>query len=82
MEYMYIITYLKRQKMQKRVKMLISKLHRKEENFFTHHFRSLKCIRFVEKNFCKKWGMGIILGYAPFWGPRASRLEQTGTMHN
>ena len=47
--------------MPKRVKMLTSKLHRKTENFFTHHFRSLKYIRFVENN-CfsrEQWGRGI-----------------------
>ena len=30
--------------------MLTSKWHQKEENFFTLHFRSLKCIRFAENN--------------------------------
>ena len=44
--------------MPKRVKMLTSKWHRKEENFFVYPFRSLKCIRFVENNFfChEQWG--------------------------
>ena len=58
----------------------------KEENFFTHHFRSLKSIHFVENNFfcSEQWGKGGggILDYVPFWGPRASWLDQTGTMHN
>ena len=43
--------YLKRQKMPKRIKMLTSIWHQKEENLLTHHFRSLKCIRFVKNNF-------------------------------
>ena len=37
--------------MLKRVKLLTSKWHGKEENFFIHPFRSLKCIRFVENKF-------------------------------
>ena len=37
--------------MPKRVKTLTSKWHGKEENFFTYHYRSLKCIRFVENKF-------------------------------
>ena len=46
--------------MPKRVKMLTSKWHRKEENFLAHQFKSLKCIRFVEKTFfcCEQWGRG------------------------
>ena len=46
--------------MPKHVKMHTSKWHRKEENFFTHHSRSLKYVRFVENNsFCQKqWGRG------------------------
>ena len=43
--------------------MLNLKWHRKEENFFTHHFRSLKCIQFVENNFSvahKGEGGGIL----------------------
>ena len=34
--------------MSKGTKMLTSKWHRKEENFFAQHFRSLKCIQFVD----------------------------------
>ena len=37
--------------MPKCVKILHSKWHLKEENFFRHHFRSLKCIQFVENKF-------------------------------
>ena len=48
----YVYKYLKRQKRPKRVKMLTSKWHRKQEYFFIHlHNRSFQCIRFVEKHF-------------------------------
>ena len=47
---MYIITLNDR----KCQKMLTSKWQRKEENFCTHHFRSLKCIRFVENIFLSR----------------------------
>ena len=64
--------------MLKRVKMFsTSKWHQKGENFFTHQFRSLKCIRFVENNFFfvahngEGGGEGI-LDFVPFWGPWAS----------
>ena len=66
----------------KRVEMIISKCHRKEEHFFTHHFESLKCIRFVENNFCRERSGGGGLDHDPFLGPNASWLDQTGTMHN
>ena len=61
--------------MPKRVKILTSQWHRKQENFFTHHFRSLKCIRRVENNFFvanSGEGGGGILDFAPYWDPRAS----------
>ena len=47
----YVYNYLKRQKMPKRVKIFTSKWHRKQQHLFIHPFRSLKCIRFVEKKF-------------------------------
>ena len=59
--------------MPKRIKMLTSKWHRKEENCFTHHFRSHKCIQFIEFQFflvvSNREGGGGILDYVPFWGP-------------
>ena len=48
---LYVYNYLKRQKMPKRVKIFTSKWHRKQQHLFIHPFRSLQCIRFVEKNF-------------------------------
>ena len=47
----YVYNYLKRQKMPKRVKIFTSKWHRKQQHLFIHPFRSLQCIRFVEKKF-------------------------------
>ena len=53
--------------MPKRVKMFISKWHRKQRHFFIHPFRSLQCIWFVGRNFFVenkltrahlKWGRG------------------------
>ena len=70
----YVHNYLKRQKKPKRIKMLTSKWHRKEENFFTHHFRSLKCIRFVENNFFvahkREGGWGRNFRLCPHLGPQ------------
>ena len=37
--------------MPKRVKIFTSKWHRKQQHLFIHPFRSLQCIRFVEKKF-------------------------------
>ena len=48
---LYVYNYLKRQKMPKRVKIFTSKWHRKQQHLFIHPFRSLQCIRFVEKEF-------------------------------
>ena len=50
----YVYNYLKLQKMPKRVKMFTSKWHQKQQHFFIHPFRSLQCIRFVEKNFLSR----------------------------
>ena len=88
---LYVYNYLKWQKMPKRVKIFTSKWHRKQQHLFIHPFRSLQCIRFVEKNcFCReqayqslsyvrKGGGGWIFNYAPFWGPLEFWLDQTGT---
>ena len=69
----YVHNYHRRQKMPKRVKMLTSKWHKKEENFFTHHFRSLKCSRLAENIFfcCEQWGKrgGGCLRLCPLLGP-------------
>ena len=51
------------------------KWHRKEENFFTHHFKSLKCIRFSLSRtilFChKQWGRGMQnFRLSPLLGPK------------
>ena len=48
---LYVYNYLKQQKMPKRVKIFTSKWHRKQQHLFIHPFRSLQCIRFVEKKF-------------------------------
>ena len=57
----------------KRVKLLTLKWHRKEENFFTYQFRSLKCIRFVENNFFvannREGGGEEFETLLPFWAP-------------
>ena len=67
------------------------KWHPKQQHLFLHPFRSLQCIRFVEKNFFfvankltnayLMWGRGggWIFNYAPFWGPLEFWLDQTGT---
>ena len=47
----YVYNDKKQQKMPKRVKMLTSKWHRKQDHFFIHPFRSFQCLRFVEKQF-------------------------------
>ena len=73
----YVYNYLKRQKMPKRVKMFTSKWHRKQQQFFIHPFRSLQCIRFVEKKFLARtslpepilYGEGVNFNYAPFCPP-------------
>ena len=78
----YVHNYWNRQKMLKRIKMLTLKWHQKEENFFAHHFRSLKCIRFVEnKFFCREGGGGVLnlLDYSPLLGPQGIWLDQIGT---
>ena len=65
--------------------MLTSEWQGKEDNFFTHHFRSLKCIRFVKIFFFvanNGEGGGEILDYVPCRSPIASWLDQTDTMHN
>ena len=52
---LYVYNDLKRQKMPKRVKFFTLKWHRKQQHLFLHPFRSLQCIRFVEKNlFCRE----------------------------
>ena len=48
---LYVYNNLKRQKMPKRVKFFTLKRHRKQQHLFLHPFRSLQCIRFVDKNF-------------------------------
>ena len=60
--------------------MMTSKWHQDQEYSFIHPFRLFKCIRFVEKLFfCheQREGGGGILD-SPFWGSRASWLDQTG----
>ena len=52
---LYVYNYLKRQKMPKRVKIFTSKWHRKQQHLLIHPFRSLQCIRFVEKNSFLSW---------------------------
>ena len=51
--------------MPKRIKMLTSKWHQKQQHFFTHHFRSLQCIRFVEK---KCFGLNKLTRAYLMWG--------------
>ena len=70
-------------KSDKRVKMLTLKWHQKQEHFI-HPFISFKCIRFVKKQFFCHEQQGRGGGEfktidAPFWGPRASWLNHTGT---
>ena len=48
--------------MPKCVKTLTSNWHQKEENFFKHYLRSLKCIQFEEKNFLTKFPCGAPMG--------------------
>ena len=66
----HIHNSLKRQKMPKRVKMLTSKWHRKEENLLTHQLRSLKFIRFVENNFLSRTMEGGDFRQCPLLGPK------------
>ena len=54
----FLYNYLKQQKMPKRVQMLTTKWHRKQEHFFIHPYRSFQCIRFVEKLFFLSKTMG------------------------
>ena len=89
---LYVYNYLKRQKMPKRVKIFTSKWHRKQQHLLMHPFRSLQCIRFVEKNFFvankltraylmwgKGGGGGVNFQLCPLLGPLEFWLDQTGT---
>ena len=70
----YVYSDLKRQKLLKRVKMLTSKCHRKQEHFFIHPFRSFQCIWFVKKQFfCRKQRerVGRNFRLCPLLDPRA-----------
>ena len=83
MEYMYIIT-LNDRKCQNASKCLLRNGTEREKTSSHIHFRSLKCIRFVENNFvvANNGEGGGILDFVPFSGPGPSWLDQTGTMHN
>ena len=80
----YAYNDLKWQEMPKRVKMLTSKWHQKQEHFFIHTFRSFRCIQLVKKQIFMLQTIGKgggILDYVPFWVPLAIWPDQNGTLH-
>ena len=89
---LYVYNYLKRQKIPKSVKIFTSKWHWKQQHLFIHPFRSLQCIRFVEKNFlsrtslpepilCKERG-GMNFQLCPLLGPPGILTGPNWHMHN
>ena len=89
----YVYNYLKRQKMPKRVKIFTSKWHQKQQHLLIHPFRSLQCIRFVEKNFfCREQayqslsyvrkGGGGDFQLCPLLGPPGILTGPNWHMHN